>query len=356
MRRFTPDALHRIGCELFEAAGCSPEDAETVVDHLVESNLFGQDAHGTLRYYEYVEKILEGTFDPKGKPVILQDRGCTALIDGGGGFGQVSGRLAMEVATAKAREHGVGVVGLRNTSHVGRAGAYPLAAARAGFVALVFVNAGRLGRQIAPFGGIDGKLSTNPIAFAAPRPHGEPILVDMTTSVVAEGKIRMAQNKGEQVPEGWIIDSDGNPTTDPDDFLGEPPGAMLPLGGTVGYKGYGLGLIVELMGGLLGGEGTASGERSFRSNGVLFTVYDPGFFADEATYEREIENLIRHVTSSRPDPRFGEVLLPGELEFRTSAQRRVDGIAVDDGTWQRIANAARRVGLDPAQWEADVLR
>ena len=219
----------------------------------------------------------------------------------------------------------------------------------------MFVNAGRLGRQIAPFGGIDGKLSTNPIAFAAPRPHGEPVLVDMTTSVVAEGKIRMAQNKGEQVPEGWIIDSEGNPTTDPADFLGDPPGAMLPLGGPVGYKGYGLGLIVELMGGLLGGEGTASGERSFKSNGVLFTVYDPGFFADEATYDREIENLVRHVTSSRPDPRFGEVLLPGELEFRTAAQRRVEGIAVDEGTWERVSDAARRVGLDPAKWEGDVL-
>ena len=355
MRRFTPDALHRIGCELFQAAGCAPEDAETVVDHLVESNLFGQDAHGTLRYYEYVEKILEGNFDPKGKPSILQDRGCTALIDGGGGFGQVSGRLAIEVAIAKAREHGVGVVGMRNTSHVGRAGAYPLAAAREGFLALAFVNAGRLGRQIAPFGGIDGKLSTNPIAFAAPRPHGEPILVDMTTSIVAEGKIRMAQNKGELVPEGWIIDSEGNPTTDPVDYLGDPPGAMLPLGGTVGYKGYSLGIIVELMGGLLGGEGTAAGERSFKSNGLLFTAYDPGFFTDKSTYEREIEGLVRHVTSSRPDPRFGEVLLPGELEFRTASKRRVEGLTVDDGTWQRITNAARRVGLDPEVWEADVL-
>ena len=356
MRRFKTEALHKIGCTLFEAAGCSTDDAKTVVDHLIESNLFGQDAHGTLRFYEYVDKIIEGSFDPSGKPTVIRDKGCTALIDGGGGFGQVSGRLAIEIAMEKARQNGVGVVGVRNTSHVGRAGAYPLEAARAGFVAMIFVNAGRLGRQIAPFGGIDGKLSTNPLAFAAPRPDGEPILIDMTTSVVAEGKIRIANNKGEQVPEGWIIDHDGNPTTAPNEFLGDPPGAMLPLGGPVGYKGYGLGLMVELMGGLMGGEGTANGERSFKSNGVLFTAYDPSFFTDDETYRSEIEGLIHHVTSSRPDPRIGEVLVPGELEFRTSEKRRKEGLVVDDGTWSKIAVVAQKVGLDPELWENEVLK
>ena len=229
MPRFKCDVLHTIGCSLFEAAGASAADVSTVVDHLVESCLLGHDGHGTLRYYEYVEKILEGKFDPKGQPRVVQERGCTAVVDGGGGFGQVGGRLAIDLAMAKAGEHGVGAVALRNAGHVGRAGAYPLAAAQQGFIALAFVNAGRMGRQIAPFGGIDGKLSTNPLAFAAPRANSEPIVMDMTTSVVAEGKIRMARNKGERVPEGWIIDHSGRPTTDPEDYLGEPPGAMLPL-------------------------------------------------------------------------------------------------------------------------------
>ena len=351
MPRFTHVNLRQIGCELFEAAGCSPANASTVVDHLVESNLFGQDGHGALRYYEYVEKILEGSFDPSGQPTVTRQRGCTAIVDGGGGFGQVGGRLAIELAMELAREHGVATATLRNTAHVGRAGAYPLMAAREGFMALAFVNAGRLGRQIAPFGGIDGKLSTNPIAFAAPRPNAEPIVVDMTTSVVAEGKIRMADNKGERVPQGWIIDHEGNPTTDPADLLGDPPGAILPLGGAVGYKGYGLGLVVELWGGLLSGEGCASGERVFKSNGVTFTVYDPTFFTDRETYDREVEGLVAHVMSSRLAPGFDRILLPGELEFRTAEQRRVEGIDIDEGTWKRIYDAARRVDLDPGAWD-----
>ena len=120
----------------------------------------------------------------------------------------------------------------------------------------------------------------------------------------------------------------------------------------VGYKGYGLGLVVEVLGGLLSGEGCASSERSFKSNGVMFTVYEPSFFADEATYEREIEGLVAHVMSSRVKAGINEIFLPGQVEFRTSEKRRREGIDVDDGTWKRICDAARRVGLDPLEWEA----
>ena len=338
MPRFSHVELHRIGCQLFEAAGCSVADAATV------------DGHGAIRFYEYVDKILDGSFDPAGQPAVVSRRGCTAIVDGGGGFGQVGGRLAIELAMELARDHGVATTTLRNAAHVGRAGAYPLMAAREGFMAMAFVNAGRMGRQIAPFGGIDGKLSTNPIAFAAPRPNAEPIIVDMSTSIVAEGKVRMANNKGEQVPEGWLIDHEGNQTTDPAALLGDPPGAMLPLGGSVGYKGYGLGLVVELWGGLLSGEGTATNERVFKSNGVSFTVYDPSFFVDDETYEREVTGLIDHVMSSRVAPGFERIMLPGEVEFRTAERRRQEGSEVDDGTWGKICDSARRVGRDPDVW------
>ena len=151
---------------------------------------------------------------------------------------------------------------LRNTSHVGRAGeAYALMAARSEMMGLVFVNAGRLGYQIAPYGGIDGRLTTNPIAFSAPRSDTDPLLVDMTTSVVAEGKIRVAINAGTEVPEGWLIDNQGNPTTDPRTFKADPPGAILPMGGVVAYKGYGLSFVVELLGGALSGQGCAAGRN-----------------------------------------------------------------------------------------------
>ena len=164
------------------------------------------------------------------------------LVDGGGAMGQIGGTFATQLAIDRAREYGVATATLRNCGHVGRVGAYPLQVARQGLIGLAFCNAGHLGRQIAPHGGLDGKLSTNPISFAAPRRNAEPILVDMTTSVCAEGKVRVAHNKGEQLPEGRIIDHDGNPSTDPEDFVGTPPGAILPFGGPVAYKGYCLGL------------------------------------------------------------------------------------------------------------------
>ena len=162
--------------------------------------------------------------------------------------------------------------------------------------------------------------------------RGEPIMVDMATSVTAEGKIRVAQNRGESVPEGRIIDHEGRPTTDPEDYLGEQGGAILPLGGVAGYKGYCLGFTVEVLGGLLSGEGCAAGDRTMHSNGVLFTVYDPFFFTEDDAYQEELENLIRHVHTSRVDPAIGEILLPGEPEFRSARQRQRNGIAVDDTT------------------------
>lgn len=356
MRHFLPDNLTRIGCALFEAAGCSPTDARIVAEHLVESSLFGHDSHGSLRLYEYIDQIGAGTFDPKGRPHVVRERGSTCILDGGGALGAVAGQLAVESAAALTRDHGVATVTLRNCSHLGRIGAYPLALARQGLLGLAFVNAGRLGRQIPPFGGIDGKLSTNPIAFAAPRKVGHPILVDMTTSVVAEGKIRVARNKGVDVPAGWLIDADGKPTTDPNDYLANPQGAILPLGGVVGYKGTCLSLTVEILGGLLSGEGCAAGATVMRSNGMLLTAWDPGFFCDEGTWDEELENLIAHVRSSRVDPAIGEIQLPGDPEFGHAAERGANGIPIDDTTWERICERARSLGLDASAWEQEVFR
>ena len=350
MPTFQPDALRQIGYDLFEAAGCTAEDTRSVVDHLIESNLFGHDSHGAIRFYEYARAIRDGRFQPTAKPEIVSDSPCAAVVDGHSALGQVGATFAMNLAIEKARQYGTGTVALRNTSHVGRAGAYPLMAARNEMLGLAFVNAGHLGYQIAPFGGLDGRLSTNPIAFSAPRRDDDPILVDMTTSVVAEGKIRVAINQGKQVPEGWLIDSQGNPTTDPNDFRADPPGAILPMGGVVAYKGYGLSFVVELLGGTLSGEGCAAGERTMVSNGVLFTVYSITHFTSLDAYYDEVEDLIRHVKSSRLAPGFQEILSPGEPEFRTAARKQVEGIEIDETTWAAICEEARGFGLDPERW------
>ena len=351
MPRFSPDRLREIGYELFQAAGTSPEDARAVVDHLVESNLFGHDSHGAIRFYEYARAILDGRFQPDATPRVVQAYPCAAVVDGGGALGQVGATFATKLAMEKARVSGVGTVVLRNTSHIGRVGAYPLMVAREGMIGQVFVNAGHLGYQIAPFGGIDGRLSTNPLAFAAPRRGADPVMVDMTTSMVAEGKIRLALNQGKQVPEGWIIDAQGKPTTEPRDFKGDPPGAILPLGGAVGHKGYGMSLMVEILGGALSGQGCAAGERAMVSNGVLINVYNIGHFTDPDAYYEEVEALLAHVLSSRTAPGFKEILIPGEPEFRSAMKRKEEGIEVDDTTWRQICDVAREFGLDPDGWQ-----
>jgi len=228
-------------------------------------------------------------------------------------------------------------------------------AARAGLIAQIFVNAGHHGVWVAPFGGIDGKLSTNPIAFACPRRDADPIMLDMTTSMAAMGKVFVAANRGDRLPADWIIDGAGRPTTDPADILGESGGAVLPLGGSVGYKGYGLSLLVELLGGALSGQGCAAGERAVVSNGVLITAYRIDLFTDADAFYDEVESLIRHVRSSRLAAGFDRILLPGEIEFATEKRRREQGIAIDDTTWSGICAEAGRLGLDPTAWTAQAL-
>ena len=240
----TADALRRIGYEFFAAVGCRPADAKTVTDHLVQSNLFGHDSHGIIHMERYGRAVREEKrVNPRAVPEVVREHACTAVVDAHHGFGQVGATFATEVLLQKARQYGAAGVALRNTSHVGRLSAYPLMAARASLIGMICVNAGRMGFQVAPFGGIDGRLGTNPLAFAAPRRNDAPIFVDMSSSTVADGKIYLAANQGKPVPEGWFVDAQGNPSTNPHDYFGEPRGAVLPLGGPLGHKGFALSMM-----------------------------------------------------------------------------------------------------------------
>jgi uncharacterized oxidoreductase len=350
MPAFKAETLTQIGCELFEAAGCRPQDARTVAEHLVESNLFGHDSHGAIRFYEYAEGLRTGLYQSRTAPQVVREGPCVAVVDGHGALGPIGAAFATRIAMQKAAAQGVAAVTLRNTCHIGRIGAYALMAAREGLIAQVFVNAGHHGVWVAPFGGIDGKLSTNPIAFAAPRRDADPIMLDMTTSMAAMGKVLVAANRGDRLPEGWIIDRDGQPTTDPQDLLREAGGAVLPLGGSVGYKGFGLSLLVEILGGALSGQGCAAGEREVASNGVLFSVYRIDQFTDAERYYDDVESLIRHIRSSRLAPGVERIVLPGEIEFATAARRRKEGIEIDETTWARICAEAGQFGLDTSRW------
>jgi len=348
----TADALRRIGYTFFETLGCRPADARIIADHLVQSNLFGHDSHGVVLMPMYARAVREEQrVDPRAEQEVVREHPCTAVVDAHHGFGQVGATFATNLLIQKAQQYGVASVSLRNTSHIGRVAAYPLMVAEAGLIGLIFVNAGRMGFQVAPFGGIDGRLGTNPLAFAAPRRANEPFLVDMTSSTVADGKIFLAANKGIPLPEGWIVDAQGNPSTEPEDYFGEPRGAVLPLGGPLGHKGFALSLIMEICGGGLSGQGMSQGDMRVMSNGVHITAYDIAQFTEKEDFYRELEALISHVKSSRTAAGVEEIVVPGEPEYRAERERARTGIPIDNTTWEKICAAARDIGLDPTAWK-----
>ena len=348
----TADALRRIGYDFFAALGCNQADSRIITDHLVQSNLYGHDSHGVTHMERYARAVREERrVDPRAAPEIVREHPCTAVVDAHHGFGQVGATFATELLLQKARRYGVASVSLRNTSHIGRASAYPLLVAQAGMIGLTFVNAGRMGFQVAPFGGIDGRLGTNPLAFAAPRRAEAPLFVDMSTSTVADGKIYLAANQGKPVPEGWFVNAEGNPSTNPHDYFGEPRGAVLPLGGPLGHKGFALSIMMEVCGGGLSGQGMSQGDMRVSSNGVLMTAYAIDRFTTPDAFYDEVEALVRHVKSSRTAPGVDEVLAPGEPEYRAERERAQTGIPIDNTTWEKLCEAAANMGLEPGAWE-----
>ena len=235
------------------------------------------------------------------------------------------------------------VIALRNAGHLGRIGAWPLMAARAGKLSVHFVNTSGAGILVAPFGGIERRLSANPIAAGIPRAGKSPLVLDMSACTIAEGKIKVALNRGVPVPENCIIDSRGQPTTDPNAFYANPPGAILPI---AGHKGYGLAVLCEILAGALTGGGCSNPANADRlANGMLSIILDPSIFQTDTAFAAEIERFIEWVKSSRTTVEGGEILMPGDVEERTKATRLRDGIDLDATTWSQIVEAAESVGV-----------
>ena len=230
---------------IMQAGGSHPDEARTIARRLVDSNLVGHDSHGVLRVGKYLEWVRDGWLKPNTPPTIVFDSDTIAIIDGNRGFGQVTGEFATRLGIAKAARKGIAMIGLRNCGHLGRLGDWAEMAAAAGQVSLHFLNTSGA-QRVAPFGGGDRRLSTNPLAIGVPLAGGDPAILDITTSTVAEGKLMVALNKGEQVPEGWIVDKHGKPTTDPKEFY--DGGALLTIGA---HKGSGLSILTDLLAGAI---------------------------------------------------------------------------------------------------------
>lgn len=338
--------LEQLTSAIFAAAGCQADEAKRIGHYLTEANLVGHDSHGVIRVPFYIEWLRAGKVVANQKLSVLFENEVIAVVDGNYGFGQSIGEQATRLGIEKSAKHGVSVIALRNAGHLGRIGDWPLMAANAGLASLHFVNTSGAGILVAPFGGIQRRLSADPIAAGIPVAGGEPILVDLSCCTIAEGKVRVALNKGGQVPEGCLIDSKGQPTTDPKVFYGTPPGSILSI---ANHKGYALGIMTELLAGALTGAGASNPANANRlGNGMLSIYLNPALFQAEPAFAGEVRRFIDWVRSSEKADLNGEILMPGEIELKTKAQRSRDGIELDAKTWQGLVDTAASLNVPVA--------
>ena len=342
-----PDTLKHLACRILQAAGSEPAEAGIVAEHLVDANLCGHDSHGVGMLPTYIRNLGEGLLKPNQRPRLVMDAGNLLLFDGERGFGQVAARQAMQEAIVRCCAQGLALMGLRNAFHIGRVGAYGEQSIAAGLVSLHFVSVVDHEPLVAPFGGRQSRYGTNPLCIAVPgSQHSDAILLDMATSRTAVGKTRLALNQGRTVPEGTLLDAEGNPSCDPAVIFATPRGAILPLGD---YKGYGLGLLCEVLAGALTGGGTiqpAWPRHGGIVNHMLTILIDPALFCERAELEQELAALITYIRATPPADPDSAVMIPGDPERQCRKQRQADGIAIDALTWTEIDAAARAVGLE----------
>jgi hydroxycarboxylate dehydrogenase B len=325
--------------------GSEPAEVDAVVDNLIEANLKGHDSHGIGMLPRYSEAYAEGNLTPNQRLKTVLDTGSLLRLNGGHGFGQVMGRDAMDWGITRARQHGSCIVALGQSHHLGRIGAWAEQAAAAGLVSIHFVNV--VSRAIvAPFGGSDARFGTNPFCVGVPLRGREPVILDFATSVIAQGKTRVAYNKGETLEPGCLIDDLGQPTQEPRFSVVPPLGALLTFGG---HKGSGLALMCELLGGALAaGQTQRDHEGKLRRvlNGMLSVLLDPAALGGQDHFETEAQAFLSWMKASPPRDGFDDVLAAGEPERALMAQRSQHGIPVDVTTWSEILQAATRLGVD----------
>lgn len=344
MKTFSGDYLHKVASDIFKACSSPSDEAEIVANHLVDANLMGFDSHGVIRVPQYVQDIRQGAIIP-GAPIrITKETATTAIVDVGWNFGQVGALRATEIAINKARENALGCVVVRHCRHVGCVGTYPRKAAEQDFVGIAICGSAGEGHRVCPWGGREGRLATNPIAFAVPT-EGNPIAMDFATSMASEGKVRLMLNRGDKLPKGWIIDSKGHPSTEPNDLYGPPPGAILPFGGSQGYKGLALSLMAQILSSLLGAPSWREEGVASNANNMWLLVIDIRAFMSSDEFHREVEGLIKYIKSSKLQDGFKEILVPGELDFRKKEIRKRDGIPVEAETWRQIEKTASELGV-----------
>jgi len=348
---FHKEPLARAIEAVVAAGGSEPREARLVAENLVTANLLGHDSHGIGMIPRYVDALLEGGLSVNQHPKVKLDGGALLALDGCQGYGQVIGHEATAMALERARVHGLCIMALGRSHHLGRIGHWGEQAAAHGLISISFVNV--ISRAIvAPYAGADARFGTNPVCIAIPLPGEPPFLLDMATSAVAQGKLRVAHNKGEKVPLGWVIDDRGNPTDDPRWAVLQPFGAMQTFGV---HKGYGLAVACELLGGALTGGGVTDYDNKTRRrvlNGMLSILIDPARLGTQELFGKDTKSFLAWLRASRPAPGFDRVRIAGEPERETRARREREGVPVDAETWNEIRAAAAKLKLQPDRIDA----
>ncbi len=341
---FQADFLTDLTRRIFSAVGSHDAEAEVVAQRLVNANLSGHDSHGVIRIPTYIKWIQEDKTKLNQTISIETDNGSMVVVDGRFGLGQSIGQQAMALGIERAREHGVAVIALKDSAHLGRIGDWPEMCADAEMVSVHFVNTSGMGNLVAPYGAIERRLSANPFAAGVPTNDDFPLILDMSACTIAEGKIRVALHADKQVQEGCIIDSEGKPTTDPRKFYGPPAGSILPI---AGHKGYALSMIIEMMAGALTGGSCTNPERAnILTNGMLSIILDRSKLQTDDYFYTEVKRYCDYVRSAKLLDENNKILMPGEIEYNTRAQRSVDGIELSQTTIDMIQETCDALNVE----------
>ncbi|MDP9096847.1 MAG: malate/lactate/ureidoglycolate dehydrogenase [Pseudomonadota bacterium] len=340
---------------IFQAAGCSAEEAQRTTRHLLSANLTGHDSHGIIRVPRYVQWLQDGMVFAGRSLSVVSETATHAVVDGNQGLGQTVAEQAVDLGIAKAGAAGLAVIALRNAGHVGRIGGWAERAAESGLVSIHFVNVGK-GEIVAPFGGVERRFGTNPLCIGVPQPDAPPLLLDLATSIVAEGKVLVASNGGKPIPHDALVTADGALSSDPADFYGPLEGTRVrdPGNGTGAlrafgdHKGSGIAFMCEILAGCLCGSPTAgplpSGKRGGIVNGMLSIYLDPDHFG-AAGFAETARDFAHYVQRCRPITPGDDVLVPGQPEHRQRVARLRDGVPLQVETWASIQATGSALGL-----------
>ena len=343
MKVLSASQLKRICVAILEAVGTPRDEAEIVADSLVKADLRGIDSHGVFRLIVYVNRVRHKTIIPGAPFTIIRETPSTALVSGGFGFGQVIGVKAMKLAVEKARKTGIGAVSVFDTNHFGMVAYYAMIGLQNDMIGVVTCNTSP---WVVPWGGRVPMLGTNPICVATPSGQDIPIILDMATSAAARGKIERAAKEGKPIPEGWAVDQNGEPTTEPVAAL---KGALLPFGGP---KGYGLSFIVDIISGALAGAACGKDvcslfpEERKCNVGQFFLAINVDAFIPIRDFKAAVDKVVLELRSSPPAPGYASVLIPGEIEYRTEQKRLLEGIPLSNETWQRLKKLCEKLRVD----------